>query len=488
MHQHGILAAGLGLLAAFPGTMAENMYPKSSAVLNVDSKSYDRLIAQSNYTSIVEFYAPWCGHCQNLKPAYEKAAKSLDGLAKVAAVNCDDDSNKGLCGQFGIQGFPTLKIVRPGKKAGKPAVEDYQGARTASGIVEAVQDKINNHVKKVTDKDLDAFFADEAPKAILITEKGTTSSLLKSIAIDFLGAVTIGQARTTQKTVVDKFGVSDFPALVLLPAGGADPIVYDGELKKAPLVEFISQIGAPNQDPPSKKPKEKKTTEKKAEKKKEQKTEEPAPEAAPEEAAAEEPSASPVAPAAAPIPSIATEETLQESCFAPKSHPCVLAIVPAADSEKKTTSLAVLAEIYHKHEQSGRHLFPFYQIPEENTKAAAIRESLSLGADVELVMVNARRSWYKRFQGELDAAGIESWIDAIRMGDGEKQKLPESLIGEAKVTNEETPAPAAEEAESSSAAGTVADAPEPGTDAPAEEPSEAPADKASEETIKHEEL
>ena len=48
----------------------------------------------------------------------EKAAKNLDGLANVAAVNCDDDENKPLCGRLGIQGFPTLKIVTPSKKPG----------------------------------------------------------------------------------------------------------------------------------------------------------------------------------------------------------------------------------------------------------------------------------------------------------------------------------------------------------------------------------
>ena len=69
-----------------------------------------------------------------MQPAYEKAAKSLTGLAKVAAVNCDDESNKPFCGRMGVQGFPTLKIVKPGKKPGKPIVEDYQGARSAKAI------------------------------------------------------------------------------------------------------------------------------------------------------------------------------------------------------------------------------------------------------------------------------------------------------------------------------------------------------------------
>lgn len=44
----------------------------------------------------VEFYAPWCGHCQQLVPKWKKVASSLRGVVKVAAINCDD--HKQICG------------------------------------------------------------------------------------------------------------------------------------------------------------------------------------------------------------------------------------------------------------------------------------------------------------------------------------------------------------------------------------------------------
>jgi thiol-disulfide isomerase/thioredoxin len=65
-----------------------------------------------------------CGHCKNLAPAYTKAAEHMAGIFTFAAVDCDDQQNRGLCQEFGIQGFPTLKFMKP-----------YVGQVDATGIL-----------------------------------------------------------------------------------------------------------------------------------------------------------------------------------------------------------------------------------------------------------------------------------------------------------------------------------------------------------------
>ena len=159
-----------------------------------------------------------------------------------------------------VKGFPTLKIVRPGKKAGRPSVEDYQGARTAKAIVEFVKEKIPSHVKRVTDKDLDDWLTENnsSAKAILFSEKGVTSALLKAVAIDFLGSISVAQIRSKEVNAVSLFGVGSYPALVLLPGGTKDPITYSGEMTKESITSFLSQVAKPNPDPaPSSKSKSK---------------------------------------------------------------------------------------------------------------------------------------------------------------------------------------------------------------------------------------
>jgi protein disulfide-isomerase A6 len=65
-----------GLLTMFvSGCYA--LYPSSSEVVDLTPANFDRLVIQSDAVWIVEFYAPWCGHCQQFVPEYSKAATAL---------------------------------------------------------------------------------------------------------------------------------------------------------------------------------------------------------------------------------------------------------------------------------------------------------------------------------------------------------------------------------------------------------------------------
>ncbi|KAF5005037.1 hypothetical protein FDECE_8453 [Fusarium decemcellulare] len=418
-------------LAAMP-TAEAGMYTKNSPVLQLNARTYEKLIAKSNHTSIVEFYAPWCGHCQNLKPAYEKAAKNLEGLAKVAAIDCDDDANKQFCGSMGVQGFPTLKIVRPGKKTGRPVVEDYQGQRTAGAITEAVAGKINNHVTRVSDKDLDSFLKGDKPKAILFTQKGTTSALIRSIAIDFLDVISVAQIRDKETAAVKKFGIEKFPSLVLIPGEGKDPVNYDGELNKNDMVKFLTQAGQPNPDPSTgngngKSTKAKKDETKSSKKNKSTETvEEPTVEPKEESTSAE---AEPAVPSIVPIDTITSLEKLHQECFTAKSHTCVLVFTPGEAGEKAVDSLSHLNT---KYVHGGRHTFPFIAIPSDSEAASTLPKALGLTKEVNMIAINTRRGWWRQYEGEFNLHGVESWIDAIRMGEGAKKKLPEGVLADPK--------------------------------------------------------
>jgi protein disulfide-isomerase A6 len=298
-------------------------------------------------------------------------------------------------------------------------------------MVEAVVQQINNYVVKVEDKSLDKFLSNtDKPKAILFTEKGTTSALLKSIAIDFADVITIGQARNKEAKAVETFGIEKFPTLVLLPGGDASAVIYDGELKKDAMVKFLSQAGQPNPDSPTKgngkkakksaKPSEKSSSQAKS------KTTSATTESETETATQEAPV---IVETALPIPTINTPEKLIKECLTEKSHTCVLAFVPSSEDETAKKALASLSQLAFKHAQSKRQLFPFYEVPTANEGAAPLLKALELTRDVEIIAINARRGWWRHYDAaDFGNESVESWIDAIRLGEGVKKKLPEGVV------------------------------------------------------------
>jgi protein disulfide-isomerase A6 len=115
-----------------------------SAVLDLIPDNFDK-IAIGGKPALVEFFAPWCGHCKSLAPIYEELAKDFEfAKDKVAIAKVDADAEKSLGKRFGIQGFPTIKFFDG--KSDKP--EDYNGGRDLESLTEFITKKTGIKPKK----------------------------------------------------------------------------------------------------------------------------------------------------------------------------------------------------------------------------------------------------------------------------------------------------------------------------------------------------
>jgi len=97
----------------------------------VVGKSWEDVVINSEKEVLVEFYAPWCGHCKELAPHYTKAAERIANNPNILLVKVDSTENE-VAG-VDIQGFPTLKFWGKDKSV---APVEYNGGRDADGIVQ----------------------------------------------------------------------------------------------------------------------------------------------------------------------------------------------------------------------------------------------------------------------------------------------------------------------------------------------------------------
>eukprot|EP01029_Cantina_marsupialis_P012791 TRINITY_DN2827_c0_g1_i1.p1 TRINITY_DN2827_c0_g1~~TRINITY_DN2827_c0_g1_i1.p1 ORF type:complete len:451 (+),score=165.42 TRINITY_DN2827_c0_g1_i1:37-1353(+) len=125
-------------------------------VVTLGADNFDELVFGGNDLWLIEFYAPWCGHCKSLAGEWAQAADRLRGQVKLGAI--DATEHQALAQKFGVKGYPTIKVFAPSAKSPRDAME-YQGGRSSAQIIEYALQQLEIHavapeIKQLTTKDM----------------------------------------------------------------------------------------------------------------------------------------------------------------------------------------------------------------------------------------------------------------------------------------------------------------------------------------------
>ncbi|KAJ2666566.1 protein disulfide-isomerase precursor [Coemansia sp. RSA 1199] len=210
-----------------------------------DAKSDVKVLTTENFKewtagqemALVEFYAPWCGHCKSLAPEYEKAATTLKeeniGLAKV---DCTEE--QALCEEMEIPGFPTLKVFKNGDAVA------YNGTRKEAGIISYMRKQMLPPLSKLDADSLDKFTKSDRVVVVGFVEDSDSAeyAALDALAKELRDEYTFGVV--ADKDLAKEHGLTS-PGVVVFKEFDDGKDVFAEDITADNLRSFIKASSVP---------------------------------------------------------------------------------------------------------------------------------------------------------------------------------------------------------------------------------------------------
>lgn len=227
----------------------------SSNVIHLNRNNWRTEVEESPHAVFVNICRAGWGYCQQLSPEWEKLAKGMQGMVKVAYWDTQSgEQPPRVLGE--IKGTPTIRLFKPKLQQGdsnkKKVVLDYNLERKAKAMKQFVEYNMPSFVENISGLSSFEKFESKAnkyglPQVLLFTSKAKTASLTKYLSTEFRRRLLIGEVHPTKpnQVLLEKYGVKDLPALIVIVAensNGDEVIRYEGDgFTKNKLNSFLSK-------------------------------------------------------------------------------------------------------------------------------------------------------------------------------------------------------------------------------------------------------
>ncbi|KAL2119360.1 hypothetical protein VTJ04DRAFT_6320 [Mycothermus thermophilus] len=229
-----------------------------SAVLDLIPANFDKVVLKSGKPTLVEFFAPWCGHCKNLAPVYEELGLAFEyAKDKVQIAKVDADAERELGKKYGVQGFPTIKFFDG--KSDKPI--EYNGGRDFDSLANFITEKTGvrprkkqappSHVVILNDSNFKQQIGGDKHVLVAFTAPwcGHCKKLAptwETLAENFQYETNIVIAKVdadapTGKATAQEYGVQGYPTIKFFAAGSTTPEDYKGGRSEEDFTKFLNE-------------------------------------------------------------------------------------------------------------------------------------------------------------------------------------------------------------------------------------------------------
>lgn len=228
-----LLVAGLALVAADDEVKTED------SVLVLTKDNFQKVIEENEFV-LVEFYAPWCGHCKALAPEYAKAAQALEEKkSPIKLGKIDATEEQELAEKNGIRGYPTLKFYRSGTPI------EYTGGREKDTIISWLEKKTGPAAKELETVEAAEEFLKENKVVVVGFFKDRESAEAKAFlsaanAIDeYPFAITSSDDVYATANELEHTKINSFPTIFLYRKGDNQKVEFRGERTLEGFIAFL---------------------------------------------------------------------------------------------------------------------------------------------------------------------------------------------------------------------------------------------------------